>query len=187
MTGFPDCLRSRGSFRRRAHRGRRFAAALILFAAGFAISGGPAWASSRISAASNIPGSAAAAMRPIAIIDREDIALSGAADLSELLGRSAYNDFGLRRAQVSGYALLVNGRRAWLLPPLSTVERIEVLGESAAAIHAGGAIAGAINIVLREGIVGTEVAIGVNRPNAPGADLEQGEVLCGAGTSGAGI
>lgn len=179
MIGFPDYLRSRGSFRRRGHRGFRFAAALILFAAGFAGSMGAAWADPKVSAASNIPGSAATAMRPIAIIDREDIALSGAADLSELIAREAYNDFGLRRAQVSGYVVLVNGRRAYLFPPLSTVERIEILGESAAAIHSGGAIAGAINIVLREGIDGTEVAVGVNRPNAPGADLEQGEVLWG--------
>lgn len=118
-------------------------------------------------------------MRPIAIIDREDIALSGAADLSELFARAAYNDFGLRRALVSGSVVLVNGRRGLLYPPLSAIERIEVLGESAAATHAGGAIAGAINIVLREGIDGTEVTVAVGRPNAPGADREQGEVLWG--------
>ncbi len=162
--------------------GLRFAG-LIAVAVGIAAPTDPAWANPKVSAASNIPGSPAAERQPLSIIDREDIALSGMATVSDLINRSAYNDFGLRRALVAGSVYLIDGRRVpsttLTYLPLSAVERIEVLGASAAAIHAGGAIAGAINIVLRSDFEGTEVAFGAERPEQPGADAEQGGVLWG--------
>ena len=60
-------------------------------------------------------------------------------------------------------AILVNGRRisdsTFDLDtlPISAVERVEILSDTAAALHGGHAIGGAINIVLRRGFEGVEV------------------------------
>ena len=122
-------------------------------------------------------------MQPLTIVDREDIARSGMSRVSDLIDRQAYNDFGLRRALLSGSVYLIDGRPVpgdtLRFIPISAVERIEIFGASAAAIHAGGAIGGAINIVLRTGFDGTEVAFGGERPDSPGANGEQGGVFWG--------
>ena len=60
-------------------------------------------------------------------------------------------------------AILVNGRRisdsTFDLDtlPISAVERVEILSDTAAALHGWHAIGGAINIVLRRGFEGIEV------------------------------
>lgn len=97
------------------------------------------------SVAGNIPTAPADAVRPLTVIDREDIQLSGMRNVYDLLnsgyGRGYYNNFGIFRPFVAGRgraAVLINGRR---IPdsivdlhtlPISGVERIEILGDSAA-------------------------------------------------------
>ncbi len=136
-----------------------------------------------------IRGSAAAAARPLAVITREDIELSGAKDLRHLLSSyRAFNVFGLFRPFVQGTssaAVLVNGLLIsdasfdFETLPLSAVERIEILSDNAAALHGGHAYGGAINIVLRRDIEGFEVRTGAARPREPGGDFEHGGLLWG--------
>ncbi|HEY5623214.1 MAG TPA: TonB-dependent receptor plug domain-containing protein, partial [Gammaproteobacteria bacterium] len=67
--------------------------------------------------------------------------------------------------------------------PLGAVERIEILKDGASAIYGSDAIAGVINIILREDVDGTEVDIRIGQATDPGAD----EVAVNAvfGTTGA--
>ena len=82
-------------------------------------------------------------------------------------------------------AILVNGRRVsdstvdFDAIPISAVERIEILSDSAAALHGGHAIGGAINIVLRRDHEGAEVQASLERPTGAGGDAEHGSVLWG--------
>ena len=142
------------------------------------------------SVASRIPRAAADGAGPVAVIDRRDIELSGMKNLRHLLERGlAYNNFGLYRPFVLGtgrVAILVNGRRIsdstlidFEILPVSAVERVEILSDSAAALHGGHAIAGAINIVLRRGFEGVEVQASAARPNQEGGDSEHGSFVWG--------
>ena len=141
------------------------------------------------SVASHIPAASAGAARFLAVIDRSDIELSGMKNVSDLLlSRLDYNSFGLYRPFVLGsgrLAGLVNGRRVSDSTfdldtlPISAVERIEILSDSAAALHGGHAIAGAVNIVLRRDYEGVEVQVGAERPSEAGGDAEHGSALWG--------
>ena len=104
---------------------------------------------------------------PAAVIDRRDIELSGMTNVGDLLlRRSVYNNFGLYRPFVLGNGRARDSRqraphirfdlRSHTLP-ISAVERVEILSDTAAALHGGHAIGGAINIVLRRGFEGIEV------------------------------
>ena len=93
-------------------------------AASITASTGAMSAERTVSVASCIPASPAGAARPVTVIDREDIALSGVTDTYDLLvDRSAYNDFGLRRPLVLGSAHAVFLE----FLPISAVERVEIL------------------------------------------------------------
>ena len=142
--------------------------------------------------ASRIPTTTTAdAVRPVAVIDRQDIELSGMRSVWDLLQtRSDYNGFGLHRPLVLGndYAVfLVNGRRipsptlSWALEslPISAVERIEILSDSAAALHGGQAIGGAVNIVLRRDLDGVELQGSATRPSRRGGDAEHAGAVWG--------
>ena len=127
-----------------------------------------------------------AALRPVTVIDREDIALSGQRTLLELLQlRAPTNHFGLGRLLVADrtrMVLLIDGRRAGPLPdldtiPLSMVERIEILDDSAVGPLAGHATSGAVNVVLREDLEGIEAEAGVIQPSEEGAQSPSGSVL----------
>ena len=130
----------------------------------------------------------ALALRPLAVIDREDMRLSGKQTVLELLElRAGVNFLGAGRAfvgDVRRLALLVNGRNMGPLPdldtiPLSAVERIEILDDNAIGALAGHAAAGAVNIVLREDLEGFEAAIAPVRPASPGAESLSGSALWG--------
>lgn len=141
------------------------------------------------SVASHIPRPASETPLPVAVITRRDIELSGARNVRDLLSsRSVFNIFGIYRPSVAGNGrrvVLVNGRRVsysgfdYEVFPLSAIERIEILGDSAAALHGGYAVGGAINIVLRSEFKGFEVRAGVGRPSQAGADSEQGSFVWG--------
>ena len=149
--------------------------------------------------ASHVPQGPADAVRPLAVIDREDIALSGTATVADLLSsrqrftlyglssRQRSNRFGLHRVRFldGRTAWLVNGRRVsestvdLSTVPTSAVERIEVLPGGAAALHGGHAIAGAINVVLRRGGDGIEASVHAARPTQAGGDENQAGVRWG--------
>ena len=141
--------------------------------------------------ASRIPASLASATRPVAVIEREDIELSGAINVWDLvIGRLGYNSFGLHRPFILGsarMAILVDGRPGSGSTstidldalPISAVERIEILNDSAAALHGGHAIGGAINIVLRHDFEGAEARLSGERPSEAGGDSEHASVLWG--------
>lgn len=64
--------------------------------------------------------------------------------------------------------------------PLSAVERIEILSDSAAGLHGGHASGGAVNIVLRRGYEGAAVSARAYRPTTgSGGDSEHASALWG--------
>ena len=166
----------------------RLAAAVTIAAALFMAPSQGAAVEREASVASHIPQAAVDPVRPLAVIDREDIALSGMRIVSDLLAsRQRFNSFGLYRVLFLGsrVAYLINGRRIsdsavdLSTLPISAVERIEILSGSAAALHGGHAIAGAINIVLRRDTEGVEASAFAARPTDAGGDMEQGSALWG--------
>ena len=148
-----------------------------------------------VSVGSLMSAGAARDMQPITVIEREEIELSGMRNLWDFIaGRVDYNSFGLDRPTILGsfrLAILVDGRSisdsTFDLDslPVSAVERIEVLSDSAVAIHGPRAIAGAINIVLRDRFEGIEVQAGVEHPVRGGGETEHASAWWG-GAAGAG-
>ena len=145
------------------------------------------------SVAGNIPTTPTDAVRPLTVIDREDIELSGMRNLYDLLdsgyGRGYYNNFGIFRPFVAGsgrVATLINGRRIsdsiydLHTLPVSGIERIEILGDSAAALRGGHAIGGAINIVLKRDLDGLQVQASPAWTTQAGGAFGQGSVLWGS-------
>ena len=183
---------------RRAPALFRLVAALSVAAAGLVpVEGWAAKAGATVG--SHVPQGPAGAVRALAVIDREDIALSGMRTVSELLSsqrrftrygllsRQRLSRFGLHRTLLleDRVAYLVNGRRIadsavdLSTLPAAAVERIEVLQGGAAALHGRHAVAGAINIVLKRGDDGVEVAAVADRPTQPGGDVEQAGIRWG--------
>ena len=145
------------------------------------------------SVAGQIPTATADAVRPLTVIDREDIELSGIRNVYDLLnsgyGRGYYNNFGIFRPFVTGsdcVAILINGRRVsdsivdLHTLPISGVERIEILGDSAAALRGGHAIGGAVNIVLKRDLEGLQVQASSAWTTQAGGAFGQGSVLWGS-------
>ena len=162
-------------------RKERLAAGLLLAAAL-----GPAFAQPGTEANSAVDGSSDGSLqpwRPMAVIHREDIEMSGVTHLDELISNwGAENGFGLNRPQTLGYTTLLNGRYQAPpldLLPLSAVERIEIIGSGAAALDDGIASLGAINIVLRRDYEGFEVTATGGLPQAPGAATGHGSIIWG--------
>ena len=129
--------------------------------------------------------------RPVFVIDRADIALSGAANLWELLSsRTTFNIFGRYGALMGTGAgvALVNGRPVSGLDfttlPLAAVERIEILDQGPVR-HSANGIGRTINIVLRDDHEGVEVSAGIGVPSRKGMDTRNASALWG-GTLGRG-
>lgn len=125
---------------------------------------------------------------PVTVLSREEIQTSGLGNvgdilrslnqadslgLSNLTSSTNAND-GTQTVSLRGLGstrtlVLVNGRR-WLglaggqvdtsQIPLAVIERIEVLGDGASAVYGSDAIAGVINIILRDDFEGMEVDFG---------------------------
>ena len=146
-------------------------------------------AGGELSVASHIPGAATDSDRPVTVIDRTDIELSGLANLWDILaGRLPYNSFGFYRPLVLGggrFAFLVNGRHFTDSEidldaiPISAVENIEILSDSATALHGGYAIGGAVNIVLKRDFEGAEIRVGADFPTGAGGDSEHLSAMWG--------
>ena len=123
--------------------------------------------------------------RTVVVIDREDIEMSGAASLSELLSsRYSFNSFGLFGARRgTGTAIyLINGRNVSGLDlsviPLTAVERIEIRDEGPVRLSTYG-IGATIDIVLRNDFEGIEVSASAGLPTAKGMDSRNGSALWG--------
>ena len=79
-------------------------------------------------------------------------------------------------------AVLINGRRVPGNPftgsssvdlnsiPLSAIERIEILADSASAVYGADALGGVVNFIMRDDYDGAEFQIGARWPEAEGAD-----------------
>ena len=153
-------------FARRMTLASRLAAALVITAAAYLV----------------LPPDEAEA-RVVVVIDRQDMEMSGAANLSELLSsRFEFNSFGLHGARSgTGTAIyLVNGRPVsgvyLTMIPLSAVERVEILDEGPIRQSAYG-IGSTVNIVLRNDIGGLEVSAGAGLPSQKGMDSRNGSAL----------
>ena len=150
--------------------------------------------------------------RPVVVITREDIELSGQESVADVLRTSPINTFGsFRETSGNSFAgqatinlhgigsnrslVLLDGRKAPRSPvqnnfavdlniiPINAVDRIEILTDSASAIYGSDAIGGVINIILRKDYDGMEVSGSVNRPTRDGADRDSGVVTIGGSTS----
>lgn len=144
----------------------RFAAALLIAVAAYLVP---------------LPDGAEA--RVVVVIDRQDMEMSGAANLSELLSsRFEFNSFGLHgaRSGTGTATYLVNGRPVsgiyLTMIPLSTVKRVEILDEGPVRQSAYG-IGSTVNIVLRNDIEGLEVSAGAGLPSQKGMDSRNGSAL----------
>ncbi len=150
--------------------------------------------------------------RPVVVITREEIELSGQESVADVLRNSPINTFGSSR-EVSGNSflgqatislhglgstrtlVLLDGRRAPRSPvtanqsndlniiPLSAVDRIEILTDSASAIYGSDAIGGVINVILRKDYDGLEVGTSLQRPTREGADSDAGVITLGGSTN----
>ena len=150
--------------------------------------------------------------RPVIVITREEIELSGQESVADVLRNSPVNTFGSSR-EVSGSSLngqatislhglgserslvLLDGRRSPRSPvaanqsndlnwiPLAAVDRIEILTDSASAIYGSDAIGGVINVILRKDYDGLEVGASVSRPSRDGADVDSGVITVGGNTA----
>ena len=122
--------------------------------------------------------------QPIAVVTREDIDDSGLLSVGDIIQRLPMQGSGINRTYNNGgdgsvrvelrglgsarTLVLVNGRR-WVASgegannsidlntiPLAAIERIEVLKDGASAIYGSDAIAGVVNVILRENYDGLE-------------------------------
>ena len=150
--------------------------------------------------------------RPVVVITREDIELSGRESVADVLRNNPVNSVGSSRersgnawigqATVSLHGIganrtlvLLDGRRMPRSPvtanqavdlniiPLAAVERVEILTDSASAIYGSDAIGGVVNIILRKDYEGIEVATSLDLPTREGADAESGMLTLGGATA----
>lgn len=158
---------------------------------------------------SRIKSAVSDAPRPVSVLNRLDIELSGMESVSDVLRNSSFNTLGsfrersgssfgqvalvsLRGLGPDRTAVLINGRRVPGNPvtgtaavdlnsiPLSAVERVEVLTDSASAIYGADAIGGVINVIFRDDFEGAEFEIGGDRPTREGADADHFNFTFGA-------
>jgi iron complex outermembrane receptor protein len=89
--------------------------------------------------------------------------------------------------------VLVNGRRLGSvgvrgapaqpdinLIPFSLVDHIEVLTEGVSAVYGADAVAGVVNVILREDFEGVEVTLNSELPGDPGGEVKQASLIAGA-------
>ena len=146
---------------------------------------------------------------PITVFDRAEIELTGLENVADLLRSTTYNAFGsfrersgssfgqialvnLRGLGSDRTAILVNGRRVPGNPftgsaavdlnsiPLTAIERIEVLTDSASAVYGTDALGGVINIILRTDYDGAAFEIGKDFPEHEGADSDHFNFVFGS-------
>ena len=146
---------------------------------------------------------------PVTVINAEDLELSGLGSVADVLRNTTYNSFGsfrersgssfgqialvdLRGLGPGRTAVLINGRRVPGNPftgtsavdvnsiPLSAVERIEILTDSASAVYGADALGGVINFIMKDDYEGAEITVGTTNPDALGAEEDRMQAVFGA-------
>ncbi|GHA59955.1 TonB-dependent receptor [Photobacterium aphoticum] len=148
---------------------------------------------------------------PVAVIGRAEIERAGDVSIADVLRKTSYNSFGsysessgsnwqsqatvsLRGLGASRTLVLVNGKR---LPgsatmgggaaninviPAAIVERVEVMADGGSAVYGSDAVAGVVNIILKDEFDGLNVTVGGGIPSREGGDEQNISFV--AGTSG---
>ena len=93
---------------------------------------------------------------PVQIITREELVRGGATSLNEVLRTISSNVGGIDENRTSGFS-------AGGSIPIGAVERIEVLKDGASAIYGSEAMAGVVNIILRNSFEGLVVDGSIGR------------------------
>ena len=146
---------------------------------------------------------------PITVIERQEIEMTGLESVADILRSTSYNSFGsfrersgssfgqialidLRGLGTDRTAVLVNGRRVPGNPftgaasvdlnsiPLSAIERVEILTDSASAVYGTDALGGVINVILRDDYEGVEMELGAANPQRAGAEEDHISFLWGS-------
>ena len=149
--------------------------------------------------------------QPLTVVTREDIDDSGLLSVGDLIQRLPMQGSGINRTYNNGgdgsvrvelralgsarTLVLVNGRR-WVASgeganssidlntiPIAAIERVEVLKDGASAVYGSDAIAGVVNIILRENVEGIEFFHQTGDFAANGGGGEQTWSVLGGGTS----
>ena len=122
---------------------------------------------------------------------------SGASNASEppAPGGVGSANVGLRGLDPERTLVLINGRRLGSsgvrgapsqpdinLIPLGLVERVEVITEGASAVYGADAVAGVVNVILRDDFEGLEVTVGTDIPFNGGGETTQVSFVSGAKT-----
>lgn len=117
--------------------------------------------------------------------DYGSTSLQGSANNPAFAGGATYQNSEVKLRGFSSLqtAILVNGRRLQRgnlsagpdlnRIPTAAIDRIEILPSSASAIYGGGAIGGAINIILRKDYTGRDVTLGFGASTDGGAERYQ--------------
>ncbi|HRE82744.1 MAG TPA: TonB-dependent receptor [Opitutaceae bacterium] len=104
--------------------------------------------------------------------DYGSVSLQGSASFPQAASGTTYQNSEVKLRGFSSLqtSVLINGRRLQRgnlsagpdlnRIPLSAIERIEILPSSASALYGGGAIGGAINVILRQDYQGKELTVG---------------------------
>lgn len=145
---------------------------------------------------------------PVAVIGRAEIERAGDISIADVLRRSSLNTFGsfsersgssaqsqatisLRGIGDSRTLVLINGKR---LPgsasmgggpaninviPAAIVERVEVMADGGSAVYGSDAVAGVVNIILKDEFEGLNITGGVGIPSQEGGDEKNFSVVAG--------
>lgn len=146
---------------------------------------------------------------PVTVITAESIKEQGFDTVADVLRNTSFNTLGSYREQSGSSfggaalvnlrglgedrtAVLINGRR---VPgnaftgtsavdintiPMSAVESIQILTDSASAVYGADAIGGVINIIMKQNFDGTIVEYNTDKPSQEGGDRESFKITTGS-------
>ncbi|MFB2654750.1 TonB-dependent receptor plug domain-containing protein [Shewanella seohaensis] len=145
---------------------------------------------------------------PVTTIDASQIEKTGELSITDVLRRSNLNSFGsfsersgssaqsqatinLRGAGSDRTLVLLNGKRMPGSPtlggtavnlntiPTAAIERVEVLTDGASAVYGSDAVAGVVNIILKQGYEGLEVSATATQPTQDGGEEWKAHIVGG--------
>ena len=147
--------------------------------------------------------------RPVTVLSSESLEAAGMENIADVLRNTSYNTMGSYREQSGSSfggaalinlkglgeeytAVLINGRRVPGNPftgssavdlstiPMSAVERVEILTDSASAVYGADAIGGVINVIMKTDFDGTIFEISTSRPERDDANLDNVKATFGS-------
>ena len=149
--------------------------------------------------------------RPVTVISAESLEAAGMENVADVLRNTSFNTMGSYREQSGSSfggaalislkglgadrtAVLINGRRVPGNPftgtsavdlstiPMSAVERVEILTDSASAVYGADAIGGVINIIMKKDFDGATFDISGGRTERGGGDTDNVKATFGSST-----